>query len=337
MSTATVSSTSTGPSNFTTAPDSPMRNTRRGRGAIVVVLILGLVLSGAARQWALSLQTDAYIHGPYANASGAGASTGGPNVASTIGSLDSYFLVLMLGGLRGPLVMYLWATSESQKNERDLEDFNTKVNLIRLLQPEFISVHIFQVWNLAFNISVQIPNLQDRYATILGAAEYAKSIDRARPNSADVQLMLNQVFQQKLGSTQGDSVYYRKQVRKDSFYRPADPAAPVGLFATRMEPLLEPAPSYRFQPQFVTPVQPRPAEQRRHPAHAEPGVPAEAGDDARRQRLLSQAGAEGQLLPPAGPGGGSGHVRHANAAAAGACAVVPAAAAVCDADPAASG
>jgi energy-coupling factor transporter ATP-binding protein EcfA2 len=63
---------------------------------------------------------------------------------------------VVLGGLRGPLVMILWTSSEGQKAERELEDFDTKVEWIRLLQPEFDSVHIFQVWNKAYNISVQM-------------------------------------------------------------------------------------------------------------------------------------------------------------------------------------
>ena len=102
-----------------------------------------------------------------------------------------------------------------QKNERDLEDFNTKINLIRLLQPEFLSAQSFQIWNKAFNISVQIPSLPDRYAVILDAGEDARALDRGRPNSVDLLLMLNQVYQQKLGQTTGDSVYYRQHVRDD--------------------------------------------------------------------------------------------------------------------------
>src|SRR3712207_6046297 len=63
---------------------------------------------------------------------------------------DSYTLGLLLGGLRGPLVMTLWSSSENQKGERNLEYINTKIELIRLLQPEFDSVHLFQIWNKAY-------------------------------------------------------------------------------------------------------------------------------------------------------------------------------------------
>src|SRR4051812_326784 len=59
-----------------------------------------------------------------------------------LSNLNSFSLALLLGGLRGPLVMMLWTSSETQKQERDLEDFDSKIELIRLLQPEFDSVHI---------------------------------------------------------------------------------------------------------------------------------------------------------------------------------------------------
>ena len=39
--------------------------------------------------------------------------------------MNSFALALLLGGLRGPLVMFLWTSSETQKTERNLEDFDT--------------------------------------------------------------------------------------------------------------------------------------------------------------------------------------------------------------------
>src|SRR5215210_6930139 len=64
--------------------------------------------------------------------------------------LDSFALGLILGGLRGPLVMFLWTSIESQKTEKNLENIDTKIELVRMLQPEFASVHIFQIWNKAY-------------------------------------------------------------------------------------------------------------------------------------------------------------------------------------------
>ena len=80
--------------------------------------------------------------------------------------------------------MILWSSSETQKSEKNLEDFDTKVEWIRLLQPEFDTVHIFQIWNKAYNISVQMAAVQNKYTTILDALEYAQRVEDQRPGPA---------------------------------------------------------------------------------------------------------------------------------------------------------
>lgn len=229
---------------------------RRARVGIVILLIVGLVISSLSRNWAMSLQQKAYLSGPYAPAEGAGVSTEVTDGSTALGSLDSYFLILLLGGLRGPLVMFLWTSSENQKNERELEDFDTKVELIRLLQPEFDSVHIFQMWNKAYNISAQVASLPNKYAIILDALEYGRKVDRSRPNNLNILLELNKIYQHKLGTTTGDSVYYTRQVRADSKWREPERTA-VGALNQRMPPVLDP--NGNVLPELVQTISPRPA------------------------------------------------------------------------------
>src|SRR3954466_16048105 len=142
------------------------------RVVTVAVLIVALIGSGLTRNLA------DYVRGaPVVASSGSGRSLSGMN---------SYALALLLGGLRGPLVMFLWSSSESQKVENNLEDFDSKVEWIRLLQPEFDTVHIFQIWNKAYNISVKMTNLANKYATILDALDYAQNVDREKPNDINI-------------------------------------------------------------------------------------------------------------------------------------------------------
>src|SRR3954447_630678 len=108
----------------------------------VAVLIIALIGSGLTRNWADSVRGEPIV---------ASAASG-----RSLSGMNSYALALLLGGLRGPLVMFLWSSSESQKTENNLEDFDSKVEWIRLLQPEFDTVHIFQIWNKAYNISVKM-------------------------------------------------------------------------------------------------------------------------------------------------------------------------------------
>jgi hypothetical protein len=178
------------------------RRGTRGRFATVVVMIVALVLAGVTRQAAQSLRG--------ASQAAAGASSG-----ATLSSMNSFALALLLGGLRGPLVMLLWTSSESQKTEKNLEDFDTKVEWIRLLQPEFDTVHIFQIWNKAYNISVQMASVANKYTTILDAIDYAKGVDAQRPNNINIVHAIGSVYADKLGGS-NEKRYYIEQVRKQS-------------------------------------------------------------------------------------------------------------------------
>lgn len=184
-----------------------------GRAPVIAVVVAGLVLSLAARQWALGQRARP---GTAAAVSASGAVDG-----VSIGRFDSYALALLLGGLRGPLVMVLWTSSEAQKSERNLEDFDTKVEWIRLLQPEFDSVHIFQVWNKAYNISVQMASLANKYVTIIDAIDYAQKVDDERPHNVNVLTAIAQVYFDKLGNST-EKAYYRQRVRAESLPRPGD-------------------------------------------------------------------------------------------------------------------
>jgi hypothetical protein len=174
-----------------------------GRTGIVIVMIVSIVLAGLTSSWARRLRT-----GPNDVAAGT-AST------SSLANMNSFSLALLLGGLRGPLVMFLWTNSENLKNEKNLEDFDTYVEWIRLLQPEFDTVHIFQVWNKAYNISVQMAAVENKYITILDALDYAQRVEDSRPNNVSMIYQIGSIFYDKLGSAQ-EKEYYRRRVREES-------------------------------------------------------------------------------------------------------------------------
>jgi hypothetical protein len=169
---------------------------------LVVLLILSLVGAGAARHWA-------------ANTRGETIQIGETNSATPLSRMDSFALALLLGGLRGPLVMILWTSSESQKQEKDLEDFDTKVEWIRLLQPEFDTVHIFQIWNKAYNISVLKASLPNKYLTILDALDYAAKVNDERPDDINIVYAIGGVYFDKLDQSQ-EKDYYRQRVRAET-------------------------------------------------------------------------------------------------------------------------
>jgi len=206
-----VSTTSTPTTPLPTRPE-PRAETgrapeafRRGRTAIVVTLVISLVLSAVLQQVAYSYRSAAINRDRPA----------GTAAPSRIANLDSFSLALLLGGLRGPLVMFLWTNSESQKNDRDLESFDTQVELIRLLQPEFDTVHLFQIWNKAYNVSAQLAALSNKYTTILDAVGYGERADKSNPNDINLVTAIAGLYTDKLGNSQ-EKDYYRRRVRSET-------------------------------------------------------------------------------------------------------------------------
>jgi hypothetical protein len=174
------------------------------RGGIVVVMIVSLLAAGGMRQWASDWQQSAVPGQIVTSRAG-------------LGSMNSFALALLLGGLRGPLVMFLWTTSEAQKNDRDLDDFDTKIEWIRMLQPEFDTVHMFQIWNKAYNISVMMASPATKYTTILSAIDYAQSVLAERPDDMNIFQSLGQVYGQKMsGESTQERPFYQRQFSLES-------------------------------------------------------------------------------------------------------------------------
>lgn len=222
----------------------------RGRTPIIILLIVSLLATGAASQFVFDRRQVA-MHRPGQLASSESGS-------ASLAGMNSYALALLLGGLRGPLVMMLWSSSEAQKNEKNLEDFDTKVEWIRLLQPEFDTVHIFQIWNKAYNISVQMASLANKYTTILDALDYARKIDRQKPNDINIVEAIGQIYFDKFG-TSAEKDYYQQRVRAETRWRPPERSHPgdIGWRRTRLDPILDQ--NGNLLPELVQPRIPRPA------------------------------------------------------------------------------
>ncbi len=222
-------------------PSTAKHRAARGKTAIVSVLIISLLASAGARYWA-----DAEREKAIPNRGQNGSST-------SFSSMNSFALGLLLGGLRGPLVMFLWTESESQKSDKNLEGVDTQIEWIRLLQPEFDTVHIFQIWNKAYNISVQMASLANKYSVILGALGYAKDVDREKPDDINIITAIAQIYFDKLGNST-EKNYYRRRVRQETLPHASqsklsrqDP----GWRPTKLDPILDD--QFNILPAYITP------------------------------------------------------------------------------------
>jgi hypothetical protein len=173
---------------------------RRSRTLLTVLLIAALLASALLRSLAQSRHNAILPQ---------------PRSASRLSGMNSFALGLVLGGLRGPLVMMLWSSIENQKMDRNLEDIDTKIELIRMLQPEFDSVHIYQSWNKAYNLSVMMANFQNKYATVLDALDYLRRVDLERPDNVNILVSIGEIYLNKLGNS-SEKQFYITRLREET-------------------------------------------------------------------------------------------------------------------------
>ncbi len=147
--------------------------------------------------------------------------------AAGLAKLDSAALGLVLGGLRGPLVMALWTSAEEQRGsgaggEELLGGLDTKMELIRLLQPQFDSVHIQQIYNKSVNLSSELVSPAARYAVILDGIDYGRRVLADRPGNIDIETQIGQIYSNKLGAAD-ERAYFERRVRDETSPRRAAP------------------------------------------------------------------------------------------------------------------
>ncbi|NLK41005.1 MAG: hypothetical protein GX298_02985, partial [Planctomycetes bacterium] len=91
------------------------------------------------------------------------------------------FATVALGAFRGLLVNILWIRADNLKQEGKFFDAKQLAEWITTLQPRFAAVWDFHAWNMAYNISVAIPNTQpeERWRWVRNGYELLR--DRAIP------------------------------------------------------------------------------------------------------------------------------------------------------------
>lgn len=126
------------------------------------------------------------------------------------------FATVAMGAFRGLVVDVLWMRADRLKEEGQFFDARQIAEWITTLQPRFGEVWIFQAWNMAYNISVTMPETQPQLRWQWVKNGYELLRDKAiRSNPKDIQLYheLARIFQHKIGGV-SDNVhkYYKLQM-----------------------------------------------------------------------------------------------------------------------------
>jgi len=131
-----------------------------------------------------------------------------------LSDLPSKTLALVLGGFRGPFLIYMRSEAERQKQEKihfNLIDYHTKV---ALLQPDYPEVWVNGSWDLGWNVSAQWSRPEIKYEWIRRAIDFLSVGVRKNPNDVSILTQMGTIYHLKLGHAE-ESPYYRKWVRRD--------------------------------------------------------------------------------------------------------------------------
>ena len=126
------------------------------------------------------------------------------------------FATVAMGAFRGLVVDVLWIRADRLKQEGHFFDAKQLAEWITTLQPRFPAVWEFHAWNMAYNISVAIPETQpeERWRWVKNGYELLR--DRGiliNPRSILLYRELARIFQHKIASVSDEAhKYYKLQL-----------------------------------------------------------------------------------------------------------------------------
>ena len=118
-----------------------------------------------------------------------------------------------LGGFRGVLSEIIWFRADSLQNEGRYAEMAQLAGLLTALEPHTPEVRVYSAWNLAYNISVMMPTLEDRWRWVESAIKLLRDDGlRLNPRSPELHRELAWLFLSKIGGNidSASSIYVKR-------------------------------------------------------------------------------------------------------------------------------
>jgi hypothetical protein len=106
---------------------------------------------------------------------------------------------LMLTGSRGFAVCALWLGAIEKQKQQEWSELDIAVDSITKLQPHFTAPWLFQSWNLAYNVSVEMDRLNDMYFYIARGISVIAEGEALNRNNPDLRYNIGFYYQNKFG------------------------------------------------------------------------------------------------------------------------------------------
>jgi hypothetical protein len=131
-----------------------------------------------------------------------------------LGDVPGEAATLILGGFRGPYVVWLWMKAEAQKQQRTHEGLVDRYARIAALQPDYPAIWTHLAWNMAWNVPAQRQSLEHKYAWARSAIDFLAEGYRKNPRNAQIMAEMGRIYSERLGKSQ-EASFYRRRVRED--------------------------------------------------------------------------------------------------------------------------
>ena len=123
------------------------------------------------------------------------------------------FTAVVLGGFRGLIADALWLRLIYVQDRFDYFEMVQLADWITTLEPDCAEIWVFHAWNLAYNVSVMMPDDADRWRWVRNGIQLLR--DRGisyNPTDPDLYAELAWIFLHKIGMTADPAhPYYRQQ------------------------------------------------------------------------------------------------------------------------------
>ena len=141
-----------------------------------------------------------------------------------LGDIDpaSETIKLATLGMRGVAANLLWEKANQYRKNEDWVNLSATLEQIAKLQPNFVSVWIFQGWNLSYNISVEFDDYRDRYYWVIKGIDFLKEGTQYNRDEPRLLSKIGYQISQKIGRAD-EHLQFRKLFREDDEFNGALP------------------------------------------------------------------------------------------------------------------
>ncbi|MEX0677788.1 MAG: hypothetical protein WD063_11975 [Pirellulales bacterium] len=139
-----------------------------------------------------------------------------------LGEIDpaSETIKLATLGMRGVAANLLWHKADEYRKTEDWVNLSATLEQISKLQPNFVSVWIFQGWNLSYNISVEFDDYHDRYYWVIKGIDFLKEGTQYNHNEPRLISKIGWTISNKIGRADEHVQFRRLFLEDDDFNGP---------------------------------------------------------------------------------------------------------------------